>query len=82
MYGYSSSDVDLSTLHPLPSQIMFYWEMYLEKVETLLKIFHVPSMTEIVKKCKDDLGTLNKSSEAAMFAIYLATVSSMPSDEV
>jgi hypothetical protein len=82
MYGYSSSDVDLSKMHPLPSQVMFYWETYLEKVEAICRMFHTPTMVEIVKKSKNDSNSLSKSEEAAMFAIYLGAVNSMSSDEV
>jgi hypothetical protein len=36
--GYSSSKVDLRALHPLPSQILFYWETYKENVDPLVKV--------------------------------------------
>ena len=36
--GYSSSQVDLRSLHPLPSQIPFYWEMFKENVDPLCKV--------------------------------------------
>lgn len=37
--GYSSSKVDLRSLHPLPSQIPFYWETYKENVDPLCKVW-------------------------------------------
>jgi hypothetical protein len=36
--GYSSSKVDLRSLHPLPSQIPFYWETFKENVDPLCKV--------------------------------------------
>jgi hypothetical protein len=36
--GYSSAKVDLRSLHPLPSQIPFYWETYKENVDPLCKV--------------------------------------------
>jgi hypothetical protein len=37
--GYSSAKVDLRSLHPLPSQIPFYWETYKENVDPLCKVW-------------------------------------------
>jgi len=37
--GYSSAKVDLRCLHPLPSQIPFYWETYKENVDPLCKVW-------------------------------------------
>jgi hypothetical protein len=36
--GYSSSRVDLRPLHPLPSQIPFYWETFKDNVDPLCKV--------------------------------------------
>lgn len=36
--GYSSTMVDLRSLHPLPSQIPFYWETFKENVDPLIKV--------------------------------------------
>jgi hypothetical protein len=36
--GYNSSDVNLKGLHPLPSQIPFYWQTFLENVNPLVKL--------------------------------------------
>lgn len=36
--GYSSSDVSLKGLHPLPSQIPFYWQTFLDNVNPLIKL--------------------------------------------
>jgi len=37
--GYSSAKVDLRSLHPLPSQIPFYWDTYKENVDPLCKVW-------------------------------------------
>lgn len=61
--GYSSSDVDLKALHPLPSQIPFYWETFLENVNPLVKLSNSILCLAI---CKTDNGistyTYNESS--------------------
>lgn len=83
IFGYSSSTVDLQSLHPLPSQIPFFWSTYVENVDPLTKIFHVPTMNVAMRelhttKCEN----LNSSMEAALFSIYYSVISSMSQSEV
>jgi hypothetical protein len=80
--GYNSTNVDLKSLHPLPSQIPFYWQTFLENVNPLVKIIHVPTMDKTIKGVQNNLDGLEKGTEALMFAIYFATVTSMTGEEV
>lgn len=80
--GYSSSTVDLKPLHPLPSQIPFYWQTFVENVDPLVKIMHIPTMSKTIKEVQESTGTLSKSTEALMFSIYLGAVISMTAEEV
>jgi hypothetical protein len=80
--GYNSSDVDLKSLHPLPSQIPFYWQTFLENVHPLVKILHAQTMNKVIKEVQNNLSSLSESTEALMFAIYFATITSMNSSEV
>ncbi|KAI0966474.1 fungal-specific transcription factor domain-containing protein [Xylaria arbuscula] len=82
IFGYSSSNVDLRSLHPLPSQVLFYWQVYMENVDPIIKLLHVPTMTKIVKELRSDMSTMTPGVEALMFAIYLAAITSMEQDEV
>lgn len=80
--GYNSSDVDLKSLHPLPSQIPFYWQTFLENVQPLVKIMHTPTMNKVIKEVQNNLASLSRSTEALMFSIYFATITSMGANEV
>ncbi|KAH8596754.1 fungal-specific transcription factor domain-containing protein [Bisporella sp. PMI_857] len=80
--GYSSSDVNLHDLHPLPSQIPFYWQTFLENVNPLTKIVHRPTMEKVIKEVQHNLDSLSPSTEALMFAIYFSTITSLNADEV
>ncbi|KAI0468508.1 fungal-specific transcription factor domain-containing protein [Xylaria cf. heliscus] len=80
--GYSSSSVDLRPLHPLPSQMLFYWQVYMENVDPIVKLLHVPTMTKIIKDLRSDMSTITPGVEALMFAIYFAAITSMDEDEV
>ncbi|CZT13198.1 related to binuclear zinc cluster transcription factor that regulates the ratio between aurofusarin and rubrofusarin biosynthesis [Rhynchosporium agropyri] len=80
--GYSSSEVNLKGLHPLPSQIPFYWQTFLENVHPLVMILHTPTMNKVIKQVQSNLNSLSRTTEALMFSIYFATVTSMTGTEV
>ncbi|KAH8592662.1 fungal-specific transcription factor domain-containing protein [Bisporella sp. PMI_857] len=80
--GYSFSEVDLENFHPSPSQIPFYWQVFVENVDPLVKIFHIPSMNKVVREIQNNLRSLSKTKEALLFAICFASVTSMTPDEV
>ncbi|KAH8161916.1 hypothetical protein CIB48_g6324 [Xylaria polymorpha] len=82
IFGYSSSSVDLRSLHPLPSQMLFYWQVYMENVDPIVKLLHVPAVTKIIKDLRGDMSTITPGVEALMFAIYFAAITSMEDDEV
>ncbi len=80
--GYNSSDVNLKGLHPLPSQIPFYWQTFLENVHPFVMVVHTPTMNKVIKEVQNNLNSLSKSTEALMFSIYFATITSMNGTEV
>lgn len=80
--GYRSADVDLRPFHPLPSQIPFIWQIYQENVDPLVKILHVPSMDKLIREIRNNLDTLTPPTEALMFSIYYAAITSMDEAEV
>ncbi|KAI0020772.1 fungal-specific transcription factor domain-containing protein [Xylariomycetidae sp. FL0641] len=80
--GYSSSQVDLRKLHPLPSQIPFIWQVYIENVDPLVKILHIPTMSKIIRDLRSNMDTLTPGLEALMFSIYYAAITSLEEEEV
>jgi len=82
IFGYRSADVDLRPLHPLPSQIPFIWQVYQENVDPILKIVHVPTMGKTIKQLRHNLDGLTPSTEALMFSIYFASITSLDDEEV
>ncbi|RFU32729.1 hypothetical protein B7463_g3594, partial [Scytalidium lignicola] len=82
LFSYKSSNVDLKSLHPMPSQLSFYWEIFVENVNPLVKIIHVPTMSKVIKEMQGSVDSLSRSTEALLFAIYFATITSMTTEEV
>ncbi len=80
--GYRSADVDLRPLHPLPSQIPFMWQIFQENVDSIVKVLHIPTMNKLIRDVRNNLDSLTPSTEALMFSIYYAAMTSMNEDEV
>ncbi|ROW14760.1 hypothetical protein VPNG_03839 [Cytospora leucostoma] len=80
--GYRSADVDLRSLHPLPSQIPYMWQVYQENVDPIVKILHIPTTTKLINQTRKNLDNLTAENEALMFAIYFAAITSMDEEDV
>lgn len=82
MLGFNLPDDSPRNLHPSPSQIPFYWQTFVENVDPLIKIFHIPSMNKVMRDVQRITRFLSPRKEALVFSIYLATVTSMTPTEV
>lgn len=82
VFGYRSADVDLRSLHPLPSQIPFMWQIYQENVDPVVKVLHAPTIGKLIKETRSNLDSLTPANESLMFAIYYAAVTSLDEDDV
>ncbi|KAJ5637840.1 hypothetical protein N7490_007719 [Penicillium lividum] len=72
----------ITHLHPSSIQIFQLWQVYLNNVNPLLKISHVPTLQNRIVEASTDLAKISKPLEALMFSIYLISVTSMTNDEV
>lgn len=82
--GASSSPLiqDTQTEHPNATHIMEYWIIYTVKCESMYKILHVPTFGLQISRIKDNPGAVDPSFQALLFAIYLAALTSIESEEV
>ncbi len=67
----------LRRLHPQETRIFTLWQIYLENVDPLLKIMHVPTTQAQILRACSHLDTIPPPVEALMFAIYYAAVTSL-----
>lgn len=79
LFGFSSAIISLRDFHPPPNQIPRYWTAFTENVEPLIKIFHRPTLAKLVAEASRDLDHITKATEATMFAVYFAVITSMTS---
>lgn len=67
--------------HPPPERIQQLWQIFIENVDPLTKIVHVPSLRPAIQKAASNIKTIPRSFEALMFAIYSAAVMSLNDDD-
>ena len=69
-------------LHPLPSQMLFLWQIYMDNVDPFMKFLHVPTMTRVSREVRGSYHTLGPSMHALILVISLAVVVSLEDEEV
>ena len=74
VFDYSSSNVILQLLHPLPSQLPFYLQIFKDRVDPLDKMLHVPTIEEIFKEVQENSAVVSPSREALMFSLYFSVI--------
>lgn len=80
MVGGASTPI--THIHPSTIQIFQLWQVYLNNVNPLLKIFHAPILQVQVVEAGANLASIAKPLEALMFSIYFIAVESMTEEEV
>ncbi|KAH6971977.1 hypothetical protein EDB80DRAFT_517377, partial [Ilyonectria destructans] len=69
-------------LRPLPSQMLFIWQTYVENVDASIKVLHVPTVSKMIYGSRGDFSLLPPFMEPLMFSIAFAAVKSLTSEEV
>lgn len=81
VFSFSSQNVDLLSLHPIPIQLETYWEIYKENVDPLVKVLHIPSLEPTVLAAASHLANLSKSFEVLLFSIYYGAATSLSPED-
>ncbi|UPK95438.1 hypothetical protein LCI18_006373 [Fusarium solani-melongenae] len=71
----------LHELHPEPRHIYRFWQIFVETVNPLTKIIHVPTLQQRIMDASWDLVHIPKPLVAILFAVYTNAVTSMSSDD-
>jgi hypothetical protein len=67
--------------HPSPEHIHQLWEAFVENVDPVTKVFHVPTVRPAIEKAAANTAGIPRGFEALMFSIYSAAVMSLKDDE-
>ena len=76
-----AAKVDLATFHPPPAQIMQLWQLFLDGVNPLTKIIHVPTLQPTVLTATTYPDQLSKADHALLFSIYACGALTLTDDE-
>ncbi|KAL4871298.1 hypothetical protein BDV12DRAFT_194654 [Aspergillus spectabilis] len=72
----------VAPLHPPLALGRTYWQIFLERVDPLIKVVHRPSASRILRSGLDNSTSLNEGQSALLQVIYLACVSAMDATDV
>ncbi|KAL4946752.1 hypothetical protein BDV06DRAFT_76 [Aspergillus oleicola] len=79
LFGYSSISTSLESFHPIRGHCRILWKAFEENVAPVVMTFHMPSLLNIICKAARDRRGLDRPTEAVIFAVYFASVTSMDS---
>ncbi|KAF2119549.1 fungal-specific transcription factor domain-containing protein [Lophiotrema nucula] len=77
VFGYSSTSVDMLSLHPSLDRARDYWEVYKENVDPLVKVLHVPTFEPTFLDAITHPEKVSRALECLLFAIYYGAVTSI-----
>lgn len=81
LFGQPDRNIDLSASYPGQAQIFRLWQIYLDNVNPLLKVTHIPTLQPRILDAVSNPESVNPSLQALMFSIYCLSVSSLTQDE-
>jgi len=77
LFSTLRSTASLRSLHPQPVQIFKLWQTYLDNVNPLVKVFHTPTVQQILLEASGNLDDIPKNVEALLFSIYCVALASL-----
>ena len=80
-FSTSSTSRNVRSYHPAAHIQRLLWQYYVDNVDVLVKILHKPTLQALIASCQDDTIKLNTPTEALLFAIYFASVTTMSAEE-
>ncbi|KAH7142309.1 hypothetical protein DER46DRAFT_619286 [Fusarium sp. MPI-SDFR-AT-0072] len=78
----SMNPVRTEDLRPLPSQMLFIWQTFVDNVDSSIKVLHVPTVSRMIYDSRGNSSLLPSFMEPLMFSIAFAAVTSLTRDEV
>lgn len=68
--------------HPSTIHILQLWQIYIDNINPILKITHVPTIQGQIIEATSRLDKAPKNIEALMFSIYIMAITSLEEPEV
>lgn len=81
LFGSAKANVHLAALHPDQVGIFGLWQVYLEKINPLLKVTHTPTLQARIIEAVRDVTSISPSLEALLFGIYCVSILSLTDEK-
>ncbi|PIG87841.1 hypothetical protein AARAC_009855 [Aspergillus arachidicola] len=81
LFGYSSIASSLSAFHPSVRDSQILWKTFEENVASVIMIFPKPSLHRLLYETATNSNYIDRASEAVVFALYFAAVTSMSPEQ-
>lgn len=81
VFGSPTSSTGLRPLHPQPVESFRLWQAYLDNVNPLIKLFHAPTVQQMLTEANSNLKNVPRNVEALLFSIYCIAVESLSDRE-
>jgi hypothetical protein len=82
-HGFNQSITDVQSCHPSRWQALQLWQTFLNNVDPIIKILHVPTVQVTICTAINNPGDTENDFNALLFAIYFAATTSLsPADAV
>ena len=82
VFHSASPDHERNLVFPPPNVIQLYWDKYVENVDPLVKMLHLPSMRNLISKIKEDPAAIPRHHEPLIWSIFYASVTSLSCEEL
>lgn len=76
-----TSTTNLEELHPQPAHVFRLWQIFLERVNPLTKVIHVPSVQPMLVEAASSRANIPRNIEALLFSIYLLAAVALTEEE-
>lgn len=78
----ASAPLHTKNMNPLPSQLLFLWQVYMDNIDPFIKILHGPTISNVIHGIRGSYDKLGSSMHALILAVSLAAIMTLDEDEV
>jgi hypothetical protein len=77
MESFLLAEVAQEQPHPEPRHIFRLWQIFVENVNPLTKVLHVPTFQQRIFEVSWNIPSISKPTQAIMFAVYTLAITSL-----
>lgn len=81
VFSSQTHHINLIDFHPTYDMAMKLWDIFTSHVDPLTKTFHLPTASAMIKQTASSPGSVSKTNECLVFAVYFFAVVAMTEEE-